>query len=161
MKKSILIIAIFMLMGSCNSNKKETNLPKKASNVTTTNNFKAKNKALVTQYFTYFNKHDWQNMANMYTKTANFKDPSLGVGIVKQTREQIVKKYKELQAVFSDISDEVIQIYPSGNNHIIVEFVSRGTAPDGSKFELPICTIFTIENGLISKDFSYFDNFEE
>ena len=26
---------------------------------------------------------------------------------------------------------------------------------------MPICTIFTIENGLITKDFTYFDNFEE
>ena len=60
-----------------------------------------------------------------------------------------------------DVKDKVIQTYPSGDNHIIVEFVSSGTAPDNSKFELPICTIFTIENGLITKDFTYFDNFEE
>jgi hypothetical protein len=55
----------------------------------------------------------------------------------------------------------VIQTYPSGDKHIIVEFVSSGTAPDSSKFELAICTIFTIENGLITKDFTYFDNFED
>jgi ketosteroid isomerase-like protein len=57
--------------------------------------------------------------------------------------------------------DEIIQVYPSDNNHIIVEFISSGTAPDGSKFELPICTIFTIENEKIVKDFTYYDNFEE
>lgn len=55
----------------------------------------------------------------------------------------------------------MIQVYPSSDQHIVVEFVSSGTAPDNSKFELPICTIFTIENGKITKDFSYFDNFEE
>ncbi|WP_198412578.1 nuclear transport factor 2 family protein [Kaistella antarctica] len=54
----------------------------------------------------------------------------------------------------------MIQIYPSGNQHIIVEFISRGTAPDNTKFELPICTIFTIENGLITKDFTYYDNLD-
>lgn len=62
--------------------------------------------------------------------------------------------------MFPDVKDKVIQTYPSGDNHIIVEFVSSGTAPDNSKFELPIFTIFTIENGLITKDFSYFDNFD-
>ena len=66
-----------------------------------------------------------------------------------------------MNKIFPDLHDKVIQIYPSGENHIIVEFVSTGTAPDNSKFELPICTIFTIENGLITKDFTYFDNFEE
>ncbi len=97
----------------------------------------------------------------MYTETADFKDPSLGAGIVIQTRRQIEEKYAELNKTFPDLHDKVVQIYPSGEKHIIVEFISTGTAPDNSKFELSICTIFTIENGLITKDFTYFDNFEE
>lgn len=116
---------------------------------------------LVEQYFDHFNKHDWTKMADMYTETADFKDPSLGLGIVKQTRAQIIKKYSELHQTFPDLHDQVVNTYPSGKNHIVVEFVSTGTAPDNSKFELPICTIFTIENGLITKDFTYYDNFEE
>ena len=119
------------------------------------------NEKLVKQYFEHFNNHEWTKMANMYAETTDFKDPSLGQGIVKQTRQQIVDKYSELHKVFPDLHDQVIQTYPSGDKHIIVEFVSSGTAPDHSKFELPICTIFTIENGLIIKDFSYFDNFED
>lgn len=121
----------------------------------------SKNEKLVKQYFEYFNNHDWKKMAEMYAETADFKDPSLGQGIVKQTRQEIQSKYAELNKVFPDLHDKVVQIYPSGENHIIVEFISTGTAPDNSKFELPICTIFTIENGLITKDFTYFDNFEE
>ncbi len=120
-----------------------------------------KNNVLVKQYFSHFNNHDWNKMAEMYSTTAEFKDPSIGQGIIKQTRKQIIKKYSELHEVFPDIVDEIIEIYPSGKSNIIIEFVSKGTAPDGSQFELPICTIFTIENGLITKDFSYFDNFEE
>ena len=116
---------------------------------------------LVKQYFEHFNNHEWTKMANMYAETTDFKDPSLGQGIVKQTRQQIVDKYSELNKVFPDLHDRVIQTYPSGEQHIIVELVSIGTAPDHSKFELPICVIFTIENGLITKDFSYFDNFDE
>ncbi|MFA9213580.1 MAG: nuclear transport factor 2 family protein [Candidatus Methylacidiphilales bacterium] len=119
------------------------------------------NEKLVTQYFKHFNNHEWTKMANMYSEISEFKDPSLGQGIVKQTRQQIIDKYSELNKVFLDLHDKVIQIYPSGDKHIIVEFVSSGTASDSSKFELPICTILTIENGIITKDFTYFDNFDE
>ena len=63
--------------------------------------------------------------------------------------------------VFPNLKDEIVSIYPAGDKHIVVEFVSSGTAADSSKFELPICTIFTIENGVITKYFTYFDNFQE
>ncbi|WP_435356347.1 nuclear transport factor 2 family protein [Emticicia sp. SJ17W-69] len=122
---------------------------------------KNKNEKLIRQYFEHFNKHDWNKMAAMYAETTEFKDPSLGQGIVKQSREQTIKKYSELNQIFPDLNDKITNIYPSGENHIIVEFISSGTAPDNSKFELPICTIFTIENGIITKDFTYFDNFDE
>ncbi len=119
------------------------------------------NTTLIKQYFQHFNDHNWKKMAEMYTETSEFKDPTLGAGIVKQTRAETIKKYSELNKIFPDLKDEVVQMYPSGEKHIIVEFISSGTAPDGSKFELPICTIFTIENEKITKDFTYFDNFEE
>ena len=119
------------------------------------------NTMLIKQYFQHFNDHNWTKMAEMYTGTSEFKDPSLGSEIVKQTRAETIKKYSELNKAFPDLKDEVVQIYPSGEQHMIVEFASTDTAPDGSKFELPICTIFTIENGKITKDFTYFDNFKE
>ncbi len=143
----ILFFATFALISCNNQNNKSMQAPD--------------NEKLVKQYFEHFNNHEWTKMANMYSEISEFKDPSLGQGIVKQTRQQIIDKYAELNKVFPNLHDEVIQIYPSGNRHIIVEFVSSGTAADGSKFELPICTIFTIENGIITKDFTYFDNFEE
>ena len=121
----------------------------------------SENTKLVNQYFEHFNNHEWTKMANMYTETVDFKDPSLGQGIVKQTRQQIIDKYAELNGIFPDLHDHILQRYPSGDKHVIVEFISSGTAPDGSKFELPICTIFTIENGMITKDYTYYDNFEE
>ncbi len=118
------------------------------------------NEKLVKQYFEHFNNHDFVKMANLYVDNAEFKDPSLGQGIVKQTRNQTIQKYAELHKIFPDLHDHVIQIYPAGDKHIIVEFISSGTRADKVKFELPICTIFTIENGVITKDFTYFDNFE-
>ena len=148
MRKFIKILIVAFTFYSCNYKTK--------INMENTDNEK-----LVKTYFEYFNNHEWQKMANMYTEISEFKDPSLGTGIVKQTRQQIIQKYSDLNKVFPDLHDEVLQTYPSGDNHIIVEFVSSGTAPDNSKFELPICTILTIENGKITKDFTYFDNFDE
>tara|TARA_R110000851_G_scaffold3114_4_gene12723 strand:- start:1302 stop:1742 length:441 start_codon:yes stop_codon:yes gene_type:complete len=118
------------------------------------------NQQIVEQYFEYFNNHNWQGMAEMYIEIAEFKDPSIGEGIVEMTRAEMIAKYSALNEIFPDLHDKIVQTYPSGEKNIVVEFVSSGTAPDNSKFELPICTIFTIENGKITKDFSYFDNFE-
>ena len=149
MRKILSVFILTFILIGCNNQTKEKTMD------TSTN------EKLVKQYFEHFNNHEWTKMANMYAETTDFKDPSLGQGIVKQTRQQIVDKYSELNKVFPDLHDQVIQTYPSDDKHIIVEFISSGTAPDHSKFELPICTIFTIENGVITKDFSYFDNFDE
>lgn len=148
MKKSIIVLLATHALLACN-------------NQVTRVSSSADNEKLVKQYFEHFNKHEWSKMANMYAEVAEFKDPSMGQGIVKQTRQQIIDKYSELNKVFPNLHDQVVQVYPSGDKHIVVEFVSSGTAQDGSKFELPICTILTIENGIIIKDFTYFDNFEE
>lgn len=121
----------------------------------------AANEKLINQYYRHFNSHQWQDMAGMYAENAQFKDPSLGPGLVTQTRQQTAAKYAQLAETFPDIHDEVIQLYPSGDKHVIVEFVSTGTAPDKSTFKLPICTIFTIEGGKITGDFTYYDNFED
>ena len=147
MKNLFFTILVSILFTSCYNKKQPT--------------METDNTTLIKQYFQHFNDHNWTKMAEMYTETSEFKDPTLGAGIVKQTRAETIKKYSELNKIFPDLKDEVVQMYPSGEKHIIVEFVSSGTAPDGSKFELPICTIFTIENEKITKDFTYFDNFEE
>lgn len=147
--RNILILTITITsLVACNNSK--------IDNMTT-----SENEQVIQKYFENFNNNEWRKMAEMYSETADFKDPSLGAGIVKQTRQQIIDKYSELNQVFPDLHDKILQIYPSGDKHIIVEFISTGTAPDGSKFELPICTIFTIENGVITKDFTYYDNFDE
>ena len=148
MKHITTSILAIILLTSCNN--------QNTTNITTTENEK-----FVKQYYEHFNNHEWTKMAEMYTQTSDFKDPSLGQGIVKQTRQQIIEKYSRLGEMFPDVKDEIIQVYPSDDKHIIVEFVSTGTSPDGSKFELPICTIFTIENGKITKDFTYYDNYED
>lgn len=148
MKKLLIFPFLTFTMISCNNEKHKT--------MSMTENEK-----LVKQYFEHFNNHDFAKMANMYAETTDFKDPSLGQGIVKQTRQQTIEKYTKLAKIFPDLHDQIIQTYPSGDKHVIVEFVSSGTGPDKVKFELAICTILTIEKRLITKDFTYFDNFAE
>ncbi len=142
MKKICLILFLFITLISCKDSSNQS----------------SENQAIVKQLYEYFNKHEWQKMADLYVETADFKDPSFGTEIIKQTRQQTVQKYSEMAKMFPDIRDEVVQMYDSGNNVVVVEFVSTGTAPDGSKFKMPICSIYTIENGKIAKDFTYYDN---
>lgn len=118
----------------------------------------AVNKAIVEQYFQHFNNHEWKQMADMYIDQPEMKDPAYGSKTVKMTRSDIVKKYDELNQMIPDVQDKVLQMYFSGDN-VIVEFESSGTAPDGSQFIMPICTIFEIKDGKITKDFTYYDNF--
>ena len=148
MKKTLSLLILFPIIFSCN-NQNQPNMTHD------------QNQKIITQYFTHFNNHDWTKLAAMYAEMVACKDPTLGRGIVQQTGKELAGKYEELHQIFADLKDEVLEMYPSGEKHVIVEFISSGTALDGSKFELPICTIFTIENGKITKDFTYFDNFEE
>lgn len=144
-KKLLPLFFISFLLFSCN---------------TVSENKISENEKLINNYFELFNKHQWEDLSNLYIDNAEFKDPTLGTGAVKQTKKDFVKKYSELNQLFPDLNDKIIQIYPSGENDIIVEFISTGSGPGNSKFELPICTIFTIKNGKITKDFTYYDNIE-
>ena len=154
---SLLSLVVSILLLSCNTGNENKELTDKK---TSKSNAESPNVLLIKEFFTHFNNHEWEKMAGLYTDPAEFKDPSFGNGVVKQARTEIIRKYTDLNSVFKDIQDQVVAIYPSGEKNVIVEFISSGTAPDGLKFELPICTIFTIEAGLITKDFTYYDNFE-
>jgi ketosteroid isomerase-like protein len=151
--KYIAFILLLSLTACNNQLIEETKVPEE--------NAENKSTAIALQLFEYFNQHDWKKMANLYADSALFKDPSLGTKAVVQSHSQTIEKYTALQQLFPDIHDEVIAVYPSGEKQVIVEFISTGTAPDSSKFELPVCTVFTIENGIIVKDFTYYDNVEE
>lgn len=106
--------------------------------------------------FDAFNRHDWKSMVDLYAEEAKFLDPSFGVEPVSKTRSETIAKYTELQKMFPDIHDEVKAMYPNQNT-VVIEFISTGTAPDGTTFRLPIVSILTIENGLIVKDATYYD----
>ena len=117
-----------------------------------------KNIRLAGQVYDAFNRHDWAGMAELYADTAEFKDPSFDRDIVRQTRQQIEEKYRKYGEMSPDIRDSVVAVYAAGETHVIVEFVSSGTGPDGVRWSLPICTIFTIEDGMITGDYTYYDH---
>jgi ketosteroid isomerase-like protein len=108
--------------------------------------------------FEKFNSHDWKGMAETYIDSAEFKDPSFGVNSVKQSHSQTIKKYTALNKYFPNIKDSIINIYAAGSEVVVAEFISVGTAQDGSKLFLPICSVLTIKNGKIVKDYTYYDN---
>jgi hypothetical protein len=108
--------------------------------------------------FEAFNAHNWAAMALMYEEHARFMDPSFGTVEVTQSRKEIEEKYKALESMFPDIQDSLCYMSPCDSNKIVVEFVSKGTAPDGSAFRLPITSILTFKNGLIVSDHTYYDN---
>ena len=118
----------------------------------------ANNEKVAKELFVHFNNHDWQKMADLYIENAEFKEPASGMVAQKKSKTQIVKEYTALQQQFGDVKDSVVAVYPSGDKNVIVEFVASATLPDKTRFQLPICTVFTIENGKITKDYTYFDN---
>jgi len=114
------------------------------------------NVAIAKKLFEAFNQHDWKAMAELYAENALFLDPSFGKEFVSKSRAETIAKYTEMQSMFPDIHDEVKNLYSFGET-ITVEFTSTGTAPDGTKFSLPIVSILTIKDGLIVKDATYYD----
>lgn len=106
--------------------------------------------------FAAFNDHNWQAMASLYAEDALFLDPAFGTKPVSKSRAEIVTKYRELQNTFPNLHDEVVNVYAEDQT-VIVEFVSTGTASDGTTFSLPIVSVLTLENGLIIKDATYYD----
>lgn len=118
-----------------------------------------KNVTLVKTFFKHFNDHNWGEAAKLYADDAAYKDPEMGNKIYRRTKKELIRKYSELEAFIPNVHDSILNSYPSGNQQVIVEFLSTGSSADGFHLELPICTIFTIQNDLIVEDFTYYDNF--
>lgn len=115
------------------------------------------NVQVVQEMFAHFNKHDWQAMAALYAEQAEFKDPAYGTEPKVQSRADIAAHYSEMQQLIPDVYDDVKNLYPAGERQVVVEFISKGTGPDGQPFALPICTILTINEGKITADYTYYD----
>jgi ketosteroid isomerase-like protein len=114
------------------------------------------NTEVAQKMFKAFNDHAWDKMSMFYSEEAQFLDPSFGKQYVKKNRSETSSKYAAMEKMFPDIHDEILGVYASGDK-VIVEFISTGTMSDSVKFNLPIVSVLTIENGLIIKDATYYD----
>lgn len=117
---------------------------------------KSHNEQSARAMFDEFNHHNWKGVASYYTEQAEFLDPAFGTDYVTRSREQTASKYAEMEKMFPNIVDDVRSIY-AVDDKIIVEFVSSGSSGDSIKFKLPICTILTFKDGLITRDATYYD----
>jgi ketosteroid isomerase-like protein len=148
MKNIFYFLLLCLFMACTNANNNGQNKATENANIT-----------IVKQSFDYFNKYDWAKMATLYIDNAELWEPSMGQEVKKHTPAQIIQKFTELNKMVPDVHNEIGQIYPSGDKHVIVEYTSRGTGPDGKKFTLPMCSVYTFDKGKISRDMTYYDNF--
>jgi steroid delta-isomerase-like uncharacterized protein len=148
MKNFLLVLTLLFSLAACES---------KPDALETLRQRQDQNVQVVQEMFAHFNKHDWEAMAALYAEKAEFKDPAYGTEPKMQTRADIVAHYSELAQMIPDVQDDVKNLYPAGERQVVVEFVSKGTGPDGQAFALPICTILTINDGKITADYTYYD----
>ncbi len=116
-----------------------------------------RNIELTQKMFAAFNAHNWQEMASCYAVDAHYLDPAYGQNFVSKSHQEIVAKYFEMQQLFPDIKDSIVNMQ-AVNNQVVVQFVSSGSSGDSIQFKLPICTVLTFANGKIVKDATYYDN---
>ncbi|UII21680.1 nuclear transport factor 2 family protein [Fulvivirga ligni] len=116
----------------------------------------AQNSQIVKKLYEAFNNHNITAMAECYADSALMLDPLRGTEPVWMTRKAIFDYYSELHQQFPDVQDEVKTFIVSGDQ-VVVEFVASAKGEDGNKWYLPICTVFTLKNGEIVKDASYYD----
>ncbi len=110
--------------------------------------------------FDAFNQHNWKLMSEHYADSAQFLDPAFGTDYIYQSRDEMIKKYAEMEQMFPNINDNVVGIFAAGDK-VSVEFISTGNAGDSISFSLPISCVLTLKNKLIIKDATYYNNCQE
>jgi ketosteroid isomerase-like protein len=125
--------------------------------ITSCNDIEQQNLEITKKMFAAFNAHNWQEMASCYSADAQYLDPAYGQNFVSRTHLEIVAKYFEMQQMFPNIKDSIVEMQ-AVNNHVVVQFVSSGSSGDSIQFKLPICTVLTFANGKIIRDATYYDN---
>jgi len=143
-----LMAALILLAYSCNENT-STQLPPTPST--------DGNVQVVKKMFEAFNNHDWKTMVSYYSADAQYLDPSSGKAFISISKDSVIAKYTELQQIFPDIKDSLINIFGQGDK-VAVEFISKGSSKEGQHLVLPICAILTLKDSLIVKDATYYDN---
>ena len=109
--------------------------------------------------FAAFNALNWEKQASYFSDTCKYLDPSYGDTHVVKSRTEKIEKYRKMEEMSPDIKDEITSIFGVGEK-VVIQFISSGTAKTKQgdyKWSLPICCVFTIQNGLIVKDETYYN----
>lgn len=109
--------------------------------------------------FAAFNAHNWEEQASYFSDTCQYIDPSYGDTPVVKSRIEKIEKYLKMEEMSPDIKDEITSIF-GAEDKVVIQFISSGTAKTEQgdyKWSLPICCVFTFQNGLIVKDATYYN----
>lgn len=109
--------------------------------------------------FAAFNAHNWEEQASYFSDTCQYLDPSYGDTPVVKSRIEKIEKYLKMEEMSADIKDEITSIF-GAEDKVVIQFISSGTAKTEQgdyKWSLPICCVFTFQNGLIVKDATYYN----
>jgi ketosteroid isomerase-like protein len=112
-------------------------------------NVESETHRIATAVFEAFNAHDWEKMESLYADSVKLEDPAYPGG--KTGRDQMTDFYRSIPDIHDAVQKIVIQ-----DNVAVVEFVSTGTM-NGQSFSLPICSVLTVEGGLVVEDHTYYD----
>ncbi|GAA4415041.1 hypothetical protein GCM10023187_45190 [Nibrella viscosa] len=88
------------------------------------------------------NRQDWAGVARLYAERVRYKGPHTRYREVEQTPGQVVAAYRGYHL-------EITQLYAAYEHHVVVEGQLSHGPPQ------PVCLIYTIENGRITRQFTY------
>lgn len=137
--KPFLLVIFSLFLIACetkiSSTSLETNKPQRDTLVAK----QEKNIAVVKKFFEYEDNHQWNEMAKIWS--------SMPPDYEQSARESLIR----------DIRTDIVQIYPSGDRYVIVKLIKHLKFRNNSNWDPRICSIITIENGIITN----FDSFKQ
>lgn len=146
MKQSFFFLSVlFFIQYSCVNN---SNMDNAVNNI-----------EIAKKSFAAFNAHNWEEQAGYFSDTCQYLDPTYGDTHVVKSRIEKIEKYRKMEKMSPDIKDEITTIFGVADK-VVVQFISSGTAKTDQgdyNWSLPICCVFTFQNGLIVKDETYYN----
>ncbi len=115
----------------------------------------APEQAPVDAYFAAFNRHDVDAVIAFYSADATMLDPTYDEPV--KGKDAIRQHVADRFAVVPDVHDEVVSTVVQPG-FAAIELVATGTAVGApGPFTLPLASFFTIDDGKIVRDATYYD----
>ena len=105
-------------------------------------------------YFRMIERADYDSLKTMFADNAIFKFTA----VMLNGRKEIIDGYRGFLGSIEGYRVDILHIWRTGENVIIVESVASGKNIDvPSGFKVPMVSIFELENGKIKEQRDYFD----